>query len=74
MTVVQTNAEYREIYVGYDKVPVFSMKFFPQDKRDEDKWNKNLAVIKSKFGTVNDINVVIFTYNTDYTIKATCRS
>lgn len=74
MVLVQTNAEYREIYVGCDNVPVFSMKFFPQDKRDEDKWNKNLAVIKSKFGAVNDINVIIYTYNTDYTIKATCRS
>lgn len=74
MRVLQTNVEFREIYVGYDNVPVFSMKFFPQDKRDEDKWNKNLAVIKSKFGAVNDINVVIYTYNTDYTIKATCRS
>lgn len=74
MRVLQTNVEYREIYVGYDNVPVFSMMFYPQDKKAEDKWNKNLAVIKSKFGAVNDINVVIYTYNTDYTIKATCRS
>lgn len=73
MRVLQTNAEYREIYVGYDNVPVFSMKFFPQDKRDQDKWNKNLAVIESKFGAVNDITVVNYIFDTDYTIKATCR-
>lgn len=74
MVVVQTNVEYREIYVGYADVPVYKIKYYPQDKKCQDEWNKNLTLVRNKYGDVNDIIVIVYPYSTDYTIKARCSS